>query len=87
MERGHELRLLSEAGLQGQQSEEEMAISGGSHDMAPIVVGRSGKGPGLRGRPRDPVTSGRSSLVRHPFASVPRGGVLKIRLRGNGSGS
>ena len=37
-----------------------------------IVAGRAGAGPGLRGRPKDQVASGRLSQVRHAFASATR---------------
>ena len=73
LEGGDELALVDQAVLKREQSEEEMAVGGGGHGVAPIVVGRSGAGPGLRGRPRDQVASGRLSQVRHAFASVPRG--------------
>ena len=73
LEGGDELALVDQAVLKREQSEEEMAVGGGSHGVAPIVVGRAGAGPGLRGRPRDQVASGRLSQVRHAFASVPRG--------------
>jgi hypothetical protein len=79
-EGGDELDLVDEAVLKCKQSKEEMAVGGGSHGVAPIVVGRSGAGPGLRGRPRDHVASGRLSQVRHAFASAPRG-VVAQRLR------
>ena len=73
LEGGDQGALVDQAVLKREQSEEEMAVGGGGHGVAPIVVGRAGAGPGLRGRPRDPVASGRLSQVRHPFASVPRG--------------
>ena len=49
LESGHELDLVDQPVLKREQSEEEMAVSG-DHDKAPIVVSRSGKGSGLRGR-------------------------------------
>ena len=79
LEGGDELALVDQAVLKREQSEEEMAVGGGSHGVAPIVVGRSGKGPSLRGRPRDHVASGRLSQVRHAFASVPPSGVRRPR--------
>ena len=50
LEGGDKLALVDQAVLQGEQSEKEMAFSGG-HDMAPIVGGRSGEGSGLGSRP------------------------------------
>ena len=47
----HELALVDQAVLKRQQSEEEMAVGGGGHDKAPIVVGRSGAGPSLGAGP------------------------------------
>jgi hypothetical protein len=61
----YELALLDQAVPKREQSEEEMAVGGGSHGVVPIVVGRAGAGAGLRGRPRDQVASGRLSQVRH----------------------
>ena len=51
--------LVDQPVLKRERSEEEMAVGGGSHGVAPIVVGRAGAGPVLRGRPGDPVASGR----------------------------
>jgi hypothetical protein len=45
------LDLVDDTVLKREQSEQEMAVRGGGHGMAPIVVGRSGAGPSLRGRP------------------------------------
>ena len=48
--------LVDDAVLKREQSEQEMAVCGGGHDMAPIVVGRSaqapafGAGPGIQSR-------------------------------------
>ena len=69
--RRHELALVDQAVLQREQSEEEMAVGGGGHGMAPIVGGRSGEGPGLGAGPGS-VASGGLSQVRHAFASVRR---------------
>ena len=46
----HELALVDQTVLKREQSEQEMAISGG-HDMAPIGGGRSGKSPSLGSLP------------------------------------
>ena len=51
LEGGHELALVDDPVLEGEQSEEEMAVGGGGHGKAPIGGGRSGEGPGLGGRP------------------------------------
>ncbi len=40
MERGDELRLLDQAGLQGEQAEEEMMV--GSHQAPPWILVRAG---------------------------------------------
>ena len=80
LEGGDEGALVDQSVLKREQSEQEMAVGGGGHGVVSIVVGRAGAGPGLRGRPRDPVASGRLSQVRHPFAFVPRG-VVGQRLR------
>ncbi len=75
MERAHELRLLDEAGLQGQQSEEKMAVGGGGHGVAPIIVGRSGRRrppwpvPGIASRTGD---YRRSAMPLHPHAAARR---------------
>jgi hypothetical protein len=37
LEGGDEGALIDQAGLKRERSEEEMAVCGGSHDMAPIV--------------------------------------------------
>ncbi len=50
MEGEHELALVDQAVLKREQSEEAMAVGGGGHDMAPIIGGRSGAIPSLRGR-------------------------------------
>ena len=47
----HELALVDQAVLKREQSEQEMAVSGGGHGMSPIVGGRSGESPGIGGRP------------------------------------
>ena len=73
LEGGDELALVDQAVLKREQSEEEMAVRGGGHGMAPIVVGRAGAGPGLRAGPGIAFASERLSQVRHAFASVPRG--------------
>ena len=51
LEGGDELALVDQAVLKREQSEEEMAVGGGGHGMAPIVVGRAGAGPGLGAGP------------------------------------
>ena len=51
--KSNKLNLADQAVLKREQSEQEMAISSGDHDMAPIVNGRSGEGPSLRRRPRN----------------------------------
>ena len=58
LEGGDELALVDEAVLKREQSEQEMAVGGGGHGMAPIVVGRrdaqlltGSHGPRFRGRP------------------------------------
>jgi hypothetical protein len=40
-----------------------VAVGGAGHGVAPIVLGRSGAGPDLRGRPRDQVASVRFSKI------------------------
>jgi hypothetical protein len=52
LEGGHELALVDQAVLQGEQAEEEMAVSDGGHGMAPIDGGRSGS-PQHRGPARE----------------------------------
>ena len=47
LERGDELALVDQPVLKSEQSEQEMAVRGGGHGGAPIVVGRSGEGPSL----------------------------------------
>jgi hypothetical protein len=47
----HELALVDQAVLKREQSEQEMAVSGGGHDRFPIVVGRSGESPGIGAGP------------------------------------
>jgi hypothetical protein len=73
LEGGDKLYLVDQAVLKGEQSEQEMAVGGSTHGVAPIVVGRAGTGPVLRSWPRDPVASVALSHVRHAFASAPRG--------------
>ena len=63
--------LVDQAVLKREQSELEMAVSGGGHGEAPKSGGRWVQAP-ASGRPRDHVASGRLSQVRHAFASVPR---------------
>ena len=69
----HEVALVDQAVLKSPTIEEEMAVGGGSHGVAPIVVGRAGARAGLQGRPGYQFASERLSQVRHPFASVRRG--------------
>jgi hypothetical protein len=73
LEGGDQGAVVDQPVLKREQSEEEMAVGGGGHAMAPKSGGRWGAGRGLRGRPRDQVASGRLSQVRHAFASAPRG--------------
>ena len=47
LEGGDELALVDQPVLKSEQSEQEMAVRGGGHGGAPIVVGRSGEGPSL----------------------------------------
>jgi hypothetical protein len=51
LEGSHELDLVDQAVLKREQSEQEMAVSGGGHDRSPIGGGRSGDSPGIGGRP------------------------------------
>ena len=51
LEGGDELALVNQAVLQREQSEEEMAVGGGSHGMAPNSGGRWGAGPSLGAGP------------------------------------
>ena len=67
LKREYELALVDQAILKREQSEEEMAVGGGSHGVVPIVVGRAGAGAGLRGRPRDQVASGRYRRYAMPL--------------------
>ncbi len=56
-EGGDKGALVDKPDLKSEQSEKEMAVCGGSHGVAPIGVGRSAAGHGIRGRPgnRNPV--------------------------------
>ena len=45
LERGDELAVVDQPVLKREQSEQEMAVGGGGHDMAPIVVDRPSVGP------------------------------------------
>ena len=69
--------LLYEAGLQGQQSEEEMAVGGGSHDMAPILsIGQRPRPPGpAQGSDRIRADYRRSAIPLHPCRGVSSDGV------------
>ena len=78
LEGGDELALVDQPVLKREQSEEEMAVGGGGHGMAPIVVGRSGEGPSLGGRPGNRVASAGLSQVRHAFASAPSRGMHRV---------
>jgi hypothetical protein len=51
LEGGDERALVDQPILKCDQSEEEMAVGGGGHGVAPIVVGRLREGPCLWGRP------------------------------------
>ena len=51
LEGEHELALVDQAVLKREQSEEEMAVGGGGHGMAPNSGGRSGAGPSLGAGP------------------------------------
>ena len=62
--------------LEREQSEEEMAVGGGGHGVAPIGDGRSGEGPSLRGRPGNRVASAGLSQVATGFASAPSPGLM-----------
>jgi hypothetical protein len=70
LEGGKKGALVDQAVLKSEESEEEMAVGGGSHGMAPSSGGRSGAGPSLRGRSKNRVPSERLSQVRHAFASA-----------------
>ena len=47
LEGGDQIALVDQPVLKCEQPEEEMAVRGGSHDIAPIVVGRSAESPSL----------------------------------------
>ena len=47
----HELALVDHPRLKREQSEKEMSVSDGGHDMSPIVGGRFGESSGIGGRP------------------------------------
>jgi hypothetical protein len=47
LESRDELGLVDQPVLEREQPKEEMAVCRGSHDMASIIVGRAGAGPGL----------------------------------------
>ncbi len=73
LEGGHELALVDQAVLEREQSEEEMAVGGGSHGTAPNSGGRSGAGPSLGAGPG--ITSHRadycnSAMPLHPCRGV-----------------
>ena len=54
---GDEGTLVDQAVLQREQSEEEVAVRGGGHDLAANIVGRAGGGSCLRGRHGRSLTS------------------------------
>ena len=65
LEGGDELALVDQAVLKREQSEEEMAVGGGSHGVAPIVVGRSGEAPASVAGPDIKSHRARLSQVRN----------------------
>ena len=70
LEGGDELALVDQAVLKREQSEEEMAVCGGSHGMAPNSGGRcvqapaSGAGPRIRSHRADYRKSARRICIR-----------------------
>ena len=69
----HELALVDQAVLKREQTEQEIAVAGGSHGVAPIVVGRAGAGPGLR--PGPGMESHRSDIAGPPSLCIRAAGV------------
>ena len=85
LEGGDELALVDQAVLKREQSEEEMAVGGGGHGMAPIVGGRSGEGPslGLLCMSFHLMLRllSRSTILRTKPLDAPTNGVLSWKVR------